>query len=241
MARVSVVIPTYNYGKYIKSAINSVLNQSMPPREIIVVDDGSTDDTKRICMDFGAKIQYSYQQNSGPAAARNRGAKLSQGDALLFLDADDKLTSNAISKMVSQLDANPDCSYVYTDMQFFGDASGVFKSHNFDPTSLVVQGNFIGVGVLIRKAAFNKVGGFRTLPAFEDYDLWLRLYKHGFNGLYLPEPLYLYRRHEGSRDDMSEQRKKEIIRGIRRDNFGLALGHRARYMARRAKRKLSRS
>src|SRR5208283_2367398 len=86
---VSVVIPTYNCGRYICETVESALGQTYSPVEIIVVDDGSTDDTRERLTTYGDRVRYIYQQNTGPAVARNRGVQDAQGDWIAFLDADD--------------------------------------------------------------------------------------------------------------------------------------------------------
>src|SRR5437588_13065345 len=96
--KISVVIPTYNYGQYIDAAIQSALAQSLPPDEIIVVDDGSTDDTESIVSRFNGKVKLVRQHNLGPSAARNAGAALAQGDYVAFCDADDMCLPTKLQK-----------------------------------------------------------------------------------------------------------------------------------------------
>lgn len=103
--KVSVIIINYNYGKYIKDAINSLLNQTYFNIEIIVVDDGSTDDSRRIIDSYGNKIQKKiYQKNSGMTEAANQGFKITTGEIIIFLDADDYLFNNALEKIVERWD-----------------------------------------------------------------------------------------------------------------------------------------
>ena len=105
---VSIIIPTYNYGIYLPTAIQSCLNQTYKPIEIIIVDDGSTDNTKDVVKEFNDSIIYFYQNNSGVSAARNKGLELAKGDYLAFLDSDDYLTHDSIEIKLDILKKYPE-------------------------------------------------------------------------------------------------------------------------------------
>ncbi len=94
---ISVVIPTFNCGRYLRETITSTLGQTAPPFDIIVVDDGSTDDTAQIVAEFGASVKYVHQENAGVSPARNRGLEMASGDWVMFLDADDRLEPDALA------------------------------------------------------------------------------------------------------------------------------------------------
>jgi len=115
--KVSVVIPTYNCAQYITEAIESVLNQTYKDIEIIVVDDGSTDNTKEILLTYIEEglIQYIFQNNQGPGSARNTGIKESQGEFIAFLDADDTIESTSVNERVEMLKKYKEISLVFTD------------------------------------------------------------------------------------------------------------------------------
>ena len=107
MALISIIIPTYNYAEYIQKAIDSVLAQTYKNCEIIVVDDGSTDNTQEIIENkYKNKVRYYYQENKGAPAARNKGIKKSKGEYLSFLDADDYLTESSIENRLTVLEQN---------------------------------------------------------------------------------------------------------------------------------------
>jgi glycosyltransferase involved in cell wall biosynthesis len=207
------VITCYNYGKYLSEAIKSAINQTYENIEIIVVDDGSTDNTKEVAHKFKDDIAYYYQKNSGVASARNNGAKKSKGQYLVFLDADDILSDNYVEICIDKIE-DDSSKYIYTDMNLFGSESRAHEAFDFDPYYLVNKGNYIHVGALIEKDAFIKVGGFSNLEAFEDWDLWLKFLDQGMRGAYTKDAIYNYRRHEGSRDDISDRKKARIIRQI---------------------------
>lgn len=119
LPKVSVIIPTYNCAKYLLIAVNSVLNQTFHDFEIIIVDDGSTDNTKEILKnyikEYQNKIRYFYQENNGPGAARNKGIKEAKGEYVAFLDSDDKLVENSLLLRKNFLDSYPEIGLVFTD------------------------------------------------------------------------------------------------------------------------------
>src|SRR3989338_7627565 len=135
-SKVSVIIPTYNSAKYLKEAITSVICQTYSNIEIIVIDDGSTDNMKEVVASFGDRIHYRYQENCGAAAARNHGLKLTQGNYIAFLDADDVWKPEKIQKHVNYLYSHPDIAMVLTDMEFInedGKTTGFYKRRKAYP------------------------------------------------------------------------------------------------------------
>lgn len=113
MPRVSVIIPTYNHAQFVVQAVESALAQTYADLEVIIVDDGSTDDTQAVLARYGAEINYIYQENQGLSAARNAGISVARGDYFLFLDADDLVLANKLELQVSIVDAQPDFGLVY--------------------------------------------------------------------------------------------------------------------------------
>ena len=132
---VSVVIPTYNYAKYIAAAINSVLKQSYRNIELIVIDDGSTDDTADVIAIYEGKLRYYFQKNQGLSAARNKGIELSNGRYIQFLDSDDILGADSIRSKVQHLNCNQNTAFVCCANQFIFEGKGrlysIFKNFNF--------------------------------------------------------------------------------------------------------------
>src|SRR4030042_1812239 len=169
--KVSVIIPTYNRAHFILEAIQSVLAQTYADYEIIVVDDGSTDNTKDVLRTYGDKLKYFYQNNRGPAAARNLAISKSEGEYIAFLDSDDVWMPNRLEVQVPVLDDNPDLAFICSDARVV-DSRGreiniwrKAKNNNKTFESLREE-NFIStLTVLMRRACFNAVGGFdETLP-----------------------------------------------------------------------------
>ena len=186
MTSVSAIIPAYNAEKFIEATIKSILAQTHGSIEIIVVDDGSTDNTPSLLHQFHSEIKLVSQENLGVAAARNIGAKIAKGEFLAFLDADDLWMPE---KIACQLTRILDADMIYTDRANFGELGGLsdLKSEANDLRegmiyqTLLTEGNFITLSsVMIRASVFDKLGGFneaRELSGVEDWELWLRVAK----------------------------------------------------------------
>lgn len=177
---VSVIIPTYNHGRYLTEAIKSVWLQAYPATEIIVVDDGSTDDTKEIVKNIGG-IKYIYQSNQGLSAARNTGIKNSNGKLLVFLDADDWLLKDAIKINLHYLDQDNTLAFVSGAHEKVFVDKGVsideIQEVTGDHYINLLQGNYIGMHatVMYRRWVFNEFLYDANLKSCEDYDLYLSI------------------------------------------------------------------
>lgn len=193
---VSVIITCYNYARFLGEAIESVLHQTYQPLEIIVVNDGSTDDTIGVCRQY--PVTLVNQAHQGVAIARNRGVYLAKGDYGLFLDADDRLHPFFIQRTVNVLSETPGLALVYTHARLFGSQEGIVISREYDPFALM-KGNYIFVTALFKRDVFELCGGFDpALPFLEDWDLWLAFAEKGYRGQLWPEPLFEWRRHDSS-------------------------------------------
>lgn len=204
---VSIVIANYNYARFLPEAIESALAQTYPAVEVIVIDDGSTDDSLAVAGRYD--ITVLAQENQGVCAARNNAAAVARGKYILFLDADDLLFPDTIARLVARLaDAPADVGYAYGQMEYFDHKTGIFASRAFDPAALA-QENYICVTTLVRKEAFDRAGGFdRGFPLREDWELYVRLLHHGFRGAFLPEPILRYRKHKEPTRKASKQPKR---------------------------------
>ncbi|WP_041087225.1 glycosyltransferase family 2 protein [Jeotgalibacillus soli] len=210
MSTISVVMPAFNAEEYITKAIKSILKQTVPVQEIIVVDDGSVDQTSHIVE--GLKEQYPMiklvkQENKGVSNARNLGMKIAAGDWILFLDADDECRSNLIETYRSKLATSSkdyDIAMVYTAFQQVDEQSTEI-SKPLRGKRLAGEEGFCDIlmrnpivspsGVLVKKIALMETGSFNiSLKYDEDVDLWIRLLEH-FTIEYIDEPLSLIRRH----------------------------------------------
>lgn len=177
---ISVIIPSYNHGNFLSRAIESVLTQTYSNAEIIVVDDGSTDNTRQVTESF-PDVLYVYQQNQGLSAARNTGIDNSKGKYLLFLDADDWLTVDALKNNYNILSKHPEAAFVSGGHVKINDAGQIIEEVREDITSQhyiqFLQGNYIGMHgtVLYAGWIFNIFRFDTSLRACEDYDLYLKI------------------------------------------------------------------
>ncbi len=176
---VSVIIPCYNQGHYIKEAIDSVLTQTYQRVEIVVVDDGSTDNTKFI-VDKYPSVKYIYQNNQGLSAARNTGIDNSKGGFLVFLDSDDWLLPHALEVNIKYLEKNPEAVFVsgsHKKISHNGIIHETRKPLRLIPYQQLLHQNYIGMiaAVMFRREIFDQYRYDTSLTSCEDYDLYLKI------------------------------------------------------------------
>src|SRR6266581_8021645 len=182
---VSVIIPCYNHAQFLAHAIESVLAQSYSNFELIVVDDGSTDDTAEVVRRY-SPVHYVYQDNAGLSAARNTGLRQSRGEFVAFLDADDRLLPHALETGLNSIAEHPECAFVSGHCRVIDTTGSVLaaprqrcveRDHYIE---LLGGGTYIWcpASVLYRRCVFNFVHGFDpAMVPVEDYDLYLRITK----------------------------------------------------------------
>lgn len=201
MPKVSVIIPTYNREKYIERAINSVLSQTYKDFEILIVDDGSTDHTKKKVLEFGNSIQYIYQKNQGPSAARNKGIQLSQGEYIAFLDSDDCFLPQKLERQLKFIDEHPDCKFQYSwynQIKVEKNSQKVrtaWTCQNQEHLQYALFKRLFTIRtstVVVAKECFTKAGLFNKKYLYsQDWDMWLRLANY-YYGYCIEEPLSEY-------------------------------------------------
>jgi glycosyltransferase involved in cell wall biosynthesis len=212
--RVSVIIPTHNYGGFLEAAIESVLEQTHQADEIIVVDDGSTDDTPARMKGFAAPVRYIRQENSGVSVARNRGVAESTGDLIAFLDADDYWESTCLETAVAKFESRSDIGLVHWGLREFDSSTGETIGFYLDGGEQGVAENLLlwegamiaGHGaVVVTREAYDYAGPFDTATEpSEDWDFCYRVTKK-FGVAFVPEPLVNYRSHSaGAHRDISK-------------------------------------
>jgi glycosyltransferase involved in cell wall biosynthesis len=219
---ISVIIPTFNRADMLRRAIDSVLQQSLPPRELMIVDDGSSDATRELVTaiqqrttDSGGvaraapQVRYLYQSNSGVSAARNRGIRHASGEWLAFLDSDDAWLPRKLETQAKMLARFPGHRLCHTQEQWIrhGRRINQMKKHRKSGGAIFPSCLPLCVispsSAIIHRTLFDDVGLFdETLPACEDYDLWLRICAHE-EVLYVDTPLLL--KYGGHGDQLSRR------------------------------------
>lgn len=182
MKKISVIIPTYNYARYLPRAIDSVLSQTYKDYEIVVVDDGSTDNTKEVLGPYMDKIRYIYQSNTGISGARNRAIKESQGKYIAFLDADDSWVPEKLTIQMDVFEKNPSVGLVYSKVTLFREDGTIVEVYpTRDPgknaQELAERLGYLPTStIMASKSLVEQVGSFdENLPTSEDLDLWVRI------------------------------------------------------------------
>ena len=199
---VSVIIPCYNHAHYLPTAVESVINQSHPAVEIVVVDDGSTDNTKQVAQSY-PQVKYIWEKNQGLPASRSTGIRNSTGDYIAFLDADDWLYTDAIKTNLRYLRQNDQLAFVsgaYEEVKDAGKIIAICKNEiKSDHYQQLLFSNYVGMisAVLYRRWVFNEVLFNESLKACEDYDLYLKITrKHPV--LHHTETIAAYRKHQAN-------------------------------------------
>jgi len=214
MQKVSVIIPCYNYGRFLEECINSVLQQTYKNTEIIVINNASTDNTEEICMRYR---NIRYIKNKTPHYAsycRNQGIRVAQGEYILFLDADDYLLPTYIEKAVNILENNRTIGLVYTDCYWLFNDGTIkhWKSEDYN-REILLDHNYITNNSMFRKSLISKVGTLdESLSILEDYDFWLKI-TSACDAYRIPEPLFYYRKHNQNKSSKNshEERKKKML------------------------------
>ena len=214
---ISIVIASYNQEQYLPEAIESCLTQTVKPDEIIVVDDGSQDNSLEIARKYPVKVIS--QTNRGLASARNSGIMNSTSEYILFLDSDDKLMADAVSRIQDVIDET-NADVVSPSFQMFGlQNQGLILMAN--PTLEDFKtGNRVGYCSAVRRACLLEVGGYssRMIFGYEDYALWVALLSLGKTIVTIPEILWMYRTKENSMlKDAQQNHHDELMAQIFKD------------------------
>lgn len=218
--KVTVVIPTYNRAHLIKDAVESVLNQTYQDFELIVIDDGSTDNTREVLAVYKDKLTYIYQTNQGRSAARNHGIKLAKAELIAFLDSDDVWFSNKLERQVPILESAPPDVVLVHGYKCIVDKNlqpvpgwelKLRKLYNLAEKGEETYENYLyrncifTSSILVRKTAIIEIGCYDILiPTLQDVDLYLRLLLNRYNFAFISEPaLMKYRWHENNTEKKS--------------------------------------
>jgi len=195
--KVSVIIPCFNHGEFLPEAVASVISMNRDDVELLVVDDGSTDECTRSEMGVLVTrgINVIRQENKGLSAARNAGIAASRAEYILPLDADNRLRPAYVDHGIRILDTQPHVGVVYGDVEFIGIRTGRGSVGPFNPARLL-DSNYIDACAFFRRLVWEQNGGYdeRMLDGFEDWDFWLGAVERGWEFAYVPEVLFDYRK-----------------------------------------------
>ncbi len=209
MTKVSVIIPAYNAAKHLRETLASVLAQSHENFEVIVVDDGSTDQTVDVLKSFGAQIRWIVQPHQGQAHAVNHGIRMSTGDYLAYFDADDLMLPKKLEVQARYLDEHPEVDVVYTDLYCTEPGSGTTrrKYEPIDPFVLLQRCCVCRITVMCRRVCVQTVGLFNEhITGSDDWDMWVRMSER-CRMAYLDQALSEYRIHG---ENISRVRRKRL-------------------------------
>lgn len=217
MPKVSVVIPCYNHGIFLLDTLDSLQAQTFTDFEIIVVNDGSTDEsTVTLLQNLKLpKTRVFHTVNKGVSAARNRGIEEANGHYIMPLDADDKIGPEYLELAVNVLETRPEVAIVYCERVLFGECGGVDALPEYDPRALLIE-NCIYPAALFRKVDWKTVGGYseKMVYGWEDWDFWISLSELKKQVVKIPEPLFFYRVRGDSRDHSLRFNKKIAMMSV---------------------------
>lgn len=232
LPKVSVVIPCFNQAPYLKEAVSSVIRQSYQNWEIIIVNDGSTDNSEDIakeCAATDSRIVYISQPNQGASTARNTGIKASKGKYILPLDGDDTIETDYLTKAVEYLEAHPECACFYCHANMFGSINQPWDVKYIDYKHLLTC-NAIFCSSVYRRTDFDIIGGYDEtfIHGYEDWEFYIRLLANGGEVYQDDTRMFNYRKkgiHEHSLDSISHKYEESILNTIYKKHIDLYIKH----------------
>jgi len=214
MPKISIITACYNHGKYISEMLDSVFAQTFQDFELIIVNNGSTDDTARILDQIQhEKVRIIHTENNGPAHARNLAISKSTGEIILNLDADNKIAPAFIAKCLRVFDDKPNAGIVYSELEFFGAKTGLFTLPDFSMEEML-RANCIDGNACFRKSDWARTEGYSPamIYGYEDFEFWLSILELEREVIKIKEPLVFYRTYENWNDCRSGQRRLDPLK-----------------------------
>ena len=212
---VSIIIPCYNQAQYLDESVKSAIDQTYQNIEIIIIDDGSNDNTEDIALDlvekYPKKIQFISQKNTGVSEARNNAIRQSKGKYILPLDADDKINENMINQCINAMIEN-NANIVYTNVQCFGIKKFLIKKKPFSENNILYENLPHNIS-LYQKKVWEETNGYQKNmnEGYEDWEFWVNAYKHKFVFYHLSETLIYYRTELVSRDTVALKKYHDLL------------------------------
>jgi glycosyltransferase involved in cell wall biosynthesis len=211
---ISVITACFNHGRFITEMLESVFSQTFIDYEVIIVNDGSTDDTKEVLNNIShEKVTIIHTENFGPASARNTAIKNARAPIIMNLDADDKIAPSLLEKAYQILSGNPNISIVHCDSECFGARSGKFETGQFTSESMLFDNRIISQSFFRRKDWLS-VGGYsgEFNDWLEDWDFWLSIIELGGEVVKIPEKLVYYRTYKHQSESLTGIGKAERMK-----------------------------
>jgi len=211
MSSVSYIVPVFNGARYLAEALESILRQTLQPLEVIVVDDGSTDDTAEIARRYEGRIVYVPQAHAGQSAARNHGIQMTRGELIAFLDADDLVDPRKLERQVARFDARPEMDLCQAYTRNFWSPDVPVEQRRDDPQWTRLQPRALSTW-LVRRSLLDRIGGFDVEMKFSETVEWYwRAREAGALIELLPEVLAYRRVH---RDNLTRRHRDEQVDGL---------------------------
>ena len=211
---VSIIIPCYNQAQYLEESVQSAVNQTYPEIEIIIINDGSRDDTQGVAEKLQKKhpkiVRIIQKVNEGLSEARNSGIKEAIGNYILPLDADDSIDKSMISKCMEEM-INTDADIVYTDIKCFGVQNNIFIQKATNVSDILYR-NYPSPSSLYKQKVWEKCGGYKKnmKEGYEDWEFWVNAFRNNFIFQYIPKAYFYYRVKEESRDVTAQKLDKYL-------------------------------
>jgi len=225
MTEVSVIVPSFNCANHISATIDSIRNQTLQSFELIIVDDGSTDDTKAVVKSYlDKRIKYIYQDNRGVSGARNRGALEARGKFVAFVDADDSVAPETL-ELLSDILNRSGASWCVTDvLSFRNKIQDVINCEIPEDIFYgILENDFVTRGFFFRRQSLMAIGGYdETLRTREDWDLNIRMIRNREEFRYVSRPLYSYYFRQGSLTSKKSTVLDDTLRVLRKHHKSLA-------------------
>lgn len=223
---ITVIVLCHNYGRFLAEAIESALAQTYTPLEVLVMDDGSTDDTLEVAQRYAGRVSVLSHPNMGLERTCNRAVSAARGEYFAFLSADDVFEPAYVEELFRALERSPDASFAYCPARMFGAQEGVMKCFPYSAYLLVRRTNYINGCALTSRSEYLAAGGYSEELrdyGLEDWDFFLKLLARGKRGTYVPQPLLNWRRHPAaSRNPETGERAARAIELVRSRHRRLA-------------------
>jgi glycosyltransferase involved in cell wall biosynthesis len=214
LPKISIITPCFNHGRYIYEMLESVFVQTFKDYEVIIVNDGSTDDTREILENIAhEKVNIIHTENRGPASARNLAIENSRAPIIMNLDADDKISPSLLEKAYHIMTTCVNTGIVYSEVERFGTLTGKFDVGEYSIEKMLYD-NRIVCNAFFRKADWEKAGGFSSelIYGLEDWDFWLSVIELGREVVKIPETLVYYRAYNNPAKSRSGRIKKDRVK-----------------------------